>query len=164
METRKLTKIALLASILFASFYVFSGVLYLEIITLCVVLFALSFPRKDAVMATFIFTMLNLIFNGITIWSLLYVVVYVSYAYLTSRLRPLFDRHSYLLVGWCAILAFSTGMILDLPFLLFSKNITIFYLILGLKTSLIQAASAAMQALFLLEPLRTILLRIERTY
>ncbi|MGL5541420.1 MAG: hypothetical protein ACRDBX_07305 [Erysipelotrichaceae bacterium] len=162
METRTLTRVSFLGALLFASFALLSSVLYLEVITLCIVLYALTLSRKEAVLSTFVFTMVNMAFYGITPWTIAYVLVFVSYAMLTSMLRPFLQHRIYAIALWTMVLAFSTGMLLDLPFLLFSSKVTTLYLLLGVKTSIIQGVSAAIQVLVLFEPLQRILERIER--
>ena len=58
--------------------------------------------------------------------------------------------------------AFLTGQLVDLPFLLFSKTITILYLVMGLKTSLIQGCLTFIVTLFLWEPVIHVLERIQQ--
>ena len=58
--------------------------------------------------------------------------------------------------------AFLTGQLVDLPFLLFSKTITMLYLVMGLKTSLIQGCLTFIVTLFLWEPVIHVLERIQQ--
>ena len=51
---------------------------------------------------------------------------------------------------------------MDLPFLLLSDTVTVLYMIMGLKTSLIQGCLTFLTLLFLFEPIKKVLLQIER--
>lgn len=46
----------------------------------------------------------------------------------------------------CFLFSFLLGQLVDLPFLLFSDKVTMLYLLLGLKTSLIQGVITAIEA------------------
>lgn len=161
MQTNKLTKIAMLGAILFICFTFFSFSLYIEVITLLVVVMALVFPKKEVLFIVLIFTLLNLTIQGITIWSLLYIVVYSTYATITIRLRQQLLAHEYRVMLLVGVFSFLTGMILDLPYFLFSKELTYMYLLLGLQTSLIQAIIACIEVLLFYKPLYQVLKRLE---
>ena len=65
------------------------------------------------------------------------------------------------MVGLCS---FATGQLLDLPFILLDARVTMIYVLMGLKTSLLQGMLSALEALFLFDPLVDRLQRIERNY
>lgn len=162
METKALTKIALMACILFVSFTALSGVLYFEVITLVVVLFAMVFEWKEAFLASIVFAILNMFVQGITIFSGMYLLIYPCYTTLVSSTKAHLIKHRMLLIMLTAICSFATGMLLDLPFMMFSKKVTMLYFLLGFKTSLIQGTITGIMTSFIFEPLYQVLLRIER--
>ncbi|MEG0562724.1 cytochrome B [Anaerorhabdus sp.] len=164
MTVKTLTKIAIMASIQSAIFTIFSQILYLEGITFTVCLFACSFKKNEAVLASFIFGMVNMLIQGITIWSMMYVVIYPLYSLIVSTLKPLLLKNLGYMVFVCGLLSFATGQLLDLPFILFSKEVTIFYILLGLKTSIIQGCLSATMCLLIFEPCLKVLNKIEGEY
>ena len=62
----------------------------------------------------------------------------------------------------CGLLSFMTGQLLQLPYMLVSSKVTAFYLLAGLKTSLIQGGLSAVLCFVLFQPLRVALEKIER--
>ena len=164
MSVRQLTRIALLACIEQVIFGSFTEILYLECITLTIVLFALVFSRKEAFYASVTFGILNmLIKQGVTPWSMMYLLIYPSYTLLVGLLKKTLLKHFSLTVILTGVLSFLTGQLLELPFLLVSKKITVLYLIAGFKTSLIQGCISAFACMLLFTPLYRVLCRIERT-
>lgn len=153
MKARQLTRIALMAASMVCVFQLFSHILYLELITFTIVLYAMNTSRKEAVMSCVIFACLNMLFLGITPWTCMYLIIYPVYALIISINQHYFNRHLLCLCLLCAFLSFLCGQLLDLPFLLFDKHITLLYWISGLKTSLIQGILSFLSCLFLYEPL-----------
>ena len=162
METKSITKIALMACILFVAFTSLSGILYFEVITLVVVLFAMAFEWKEAFLASIVFAFLNMFVQGITIFSGMYLLIYPCYTTLVSSTKAHLIKHRVVLILLTAACSFATGMLLDLPFLLFSKKVTMLYFLLGFKTSLIQGTITGIMTSFIFDPLYQVLLRIER--
>jgi len=160
MKVKDLVLITVLASIQYVVFTSFSFVLYLEFITFVTVLFAMNFKRQEAVLGSIIFVIIYMLTSGITPWSMMYLIVYPTYSLLTSLLKPFFKKHFSALVVTCGFFSFATGQILQIPFLLFSKNITIYYLIAGLKVSIPQGIIAALVCRLLYYPLSKVLTRI----
>lgn len=161
MNTRQITKIAFMAATLICVFQLFANVLYLEGITFTVVLYGTCFKRKEAVLACVIFACLNFCFIGITPWSCMYLLIYPGYAYLVTCMRGMFDLHPICLPIICGFFAFLSGQLLDLPFLLFSREVTILYWFMGLKTSLIQGILGFLQCVLLYDPLARQLHRLQ---
>lgn len=161
-NTRQLARVSLMGAILFVIFTSFSNVLYLEMITLSIVLFALVFKRKEAIYATLVFTMLNLLVQGIAPWSIAYILIFTSYAFFTSMSKQFLLKHRMILVVYVGFLSFLTGQLVQIPFMLVSSKITIVYILLGLKTSLIQSTITTIATLLLFDPLYKTLLKIER--
>lgn len=164
MNVRTLTKIAIMASIQSVVFTIFSQILYLEGITFTVCLFACAFRKNEAILASFIFGMVNMLVQGINIWTMMYVLIYPTYSFIVSSLKPILLKRLGLMVFVCGVLSFATGQLLDLPFILFSKEVTIFYILLGLKTSLIQGCLSALMCLLIFEPCLKVLNKIEGEY
>ncbi|MEA4875341.1 cytochrome B [Anaerorhabdus sp.] len=161
MSVRTLTRIAIMASIQSAIFTIFSQVLYLEGITFTVCLFACVFKKEEVVFASFIFAMVNMLVQGISIWTMMYAIIYPTYSFIIASFKNFWLKKPMALVAACGILSFATGQLLDLPFILFAKEITIFYIILGLKTSIIQGCLSAFMCLLIFEPCLKVLQKIE---
>lgn len=152
--------ISILAAVEMVVFSCFSFVLYLECITFTIVAFAMAFPKRISITAAFIFGMLNMILiQGVTPWSLCYLIIYPLYSWIIARAKPYLNNHFIGLCIVCGVLSFSTGQLLQIPFLLFSKYATIFYLIAGLKTSLIQGLLSFGSCMLLYKPVSKILER-----
>lgn len=164
MNVKTLTKIAIMASIQSVVFTIFSQILYLEGITFTICLFACAFKKNEAVFASLIFAMVNMLVQGINIWTMMYVLIYPTYSFIVSSLKPILLKRIGLMVFVCGLLSFATGQLLDLPFILFSKEVTIFYILLGLKTSLIQGCLSALMCLLIFEPCLKVLDKIEGEY
>lgn len=151
ITTRELTHIAFMGCLLFCVFQAFASILYLEMITFTVIVFCMLFPRRDAILACGIFAMMNMLIMGITPWTFAYLLIYTAYAALLTTLKNHLLKHRFLLYCICGILSFLTGILLDLPFLLFSDKVTMLYMLMGLKTSLIQGAISFTVAMFLFD-------------
>ncbi len=162
MTVKSVAKIAMMASIQAAVFTIFSQVLYLEGITFTVCLFACVFTRKESVLASLVFGLTNCLIQGITIWSLMYVVIYPAYSYLIATWRDSLLKRRVLLIVIVGFFSLLTGQLLDFPFILFSKTVTIFYIIMGLKTSIIQGMLSAILTILLFDRCYEILIKIER--
>ena len=162
MKVKELCLIAIMASLEVVVFTSFSFVLYLECITLTIVLFAMVFPRRMACMSSFLFGRLNMILvQGITPWSIGYFLIYPVYSYGIASNRTYLSKHFLVLCGVCAFCSFLTGQLLQLPFLFFSKYVTFFYIIMGLKTSLIQGIVSFISCMILYKPIEKVLLMIK---
>lgn len=162
LSVKELCVVSIMACIEAAVFNVFSNILYLEGITLTILLFSSVFKRRCGILAAVVYGLVNMIVNGVTPWSMMYLLIYPCYSLLGSCLNAAFKDH---LIPWCilcAFLSFLTGQLLQLPFLLVSDKVTIFYLITGLKTSLIQGGLSAVLCFLTFRPLRDVLKRIER--
>ena len=96
----------------------FSYILYLECITFTLVVFALIFPRKQAVLAAFVFTTLNMMIQGVTPWSFMYLLLYPLYSLVISVFAKCLKRHFLLAAFLCGLFSFVPGICLILAFLL----------------------------------------------
>ncbi|MEG2684845.1 MAG: cytochrome B [Erysipelotrichaceae bacterium] len=163
MKIRTLTRIAIMGSILFTIFYSFSFILYLELITFTILIFSLVF-KKDTILACIIFALINMLVNGFTPWNIMYMLIYPSYACILSYSSCILIKHMKVVPLICGTLSFATGMLVDLGFILFSPTVTLFYVIMGLKTSIIQGCLSAILCLFLFEPVYNSLMKIRKVH
>lgn len=153
MKTRELTRIAFMGALMCCVFQLFSSILYLELITFTIVVFSCSCPRKEAVLACVVFALLNMLFMGINPWTMMYLVIYPVYALILTSAKGVLLKHRLLLYGMCGVLSFLTGQLLDVPFLLFSSKVTLLYILIGLRTSLVQGIISFVACMFLFDPL-----------
>lgn len=138
LTTKKITLIAILGGLQYVAFTSMSMIAYLEVITTITVTFAMVFDRRDATMASLIFGALYLLTMGITPWGTMYFIIYPLYSLLIGTLKPFLARHFLLLCLTTGFLSFATGQLLQLPFIIFSKEVTLLYMIMGLRVSGIQ--------------------------
>lgn len=139
MRVRDLCLIALIATLEYVVFTSFSYILYLECITFTIMMIALYFNRKIAITSSLVFTILNCLNMGITPWSMMYLLIYPLYSLVISLAKNVIKQKVLYAIITCTLLSFLTGQLLQLPYMLVSKNITYLYLFAGLKTSVIQA-------------------------
>lgn len=144
LNVRELCLISLLGALEFVIFTSFSTILYLECITFTIVVVALNFPRKIAILSSLVFTLVNLGVMGVTPWSLLYALIYPCYSLLIASSKSLIKGKIGLIALSCAFLSFLTGQLLELPYLLVSKKVTMAYMIVGMKTSFIQGTMSGL--------------------
>lgn len=163
LKAYDLCLIALLASLEYVVFVSFANILYLELITFVICLFAVSFRRAQAFLASVIFGSIMLIFNGVNFWNMMYLFIYPCYSLLVAVLRKWLLKYPWLLYLMCGILSFLTGQLLQLPFMLFSKKLTVIYLLMGLKTSFLQGAISFIACWLLFKPCYEVLKRLRST-
>lgn len=154
--------IAVMAAIEQIVFTSFSFILYLECITFTIVVFAMVFQTKQAVLASVVFALLNFTIQGITLWTCMYLLIYPSYSLVIGVSKSFLQKHFFVLVFLCGFFSFLTGQLLQLPFMLFSSKITMLYILVGLKTSLIQMAMASTTCFLCYQPVYKVLKFIER--
>ena len=158
MKVRELCFIAIMAAIEMVVFTSFSFVLYLEFITFTIIVFAMVFSKRAAIFSSIVFGMLNMILiQGITPWSICYLLIYPCYSWMISSFKKYLSCHFMVLCLACGFFSFLSGQLLQLPFLLFSKYVTVFYLIIGLKTSLIQGTISGISCFILYKPISKVL-------
>ncbi len=163
-ETKRMTRVALIGAFLFCTFFSLSNILYLEAITLMIIAVAMVFDRRDSFQSSIVFGVLLIMYLGLTPWSIMYFVIYPCYSLLTNFLRPVLREKDWLLIIYGFILSCSTGLILDLPFILVSKTVTIYYILTGLKTSIIQGTLTAFEIVLIYEPLERVLFKIKEMH
>ena len=152
-STQRLTRIAFVAAIFYVGFRMFADILYLEMITFLLFVFAQVLPRREVVAAAGLCALLQLLLHGIMLWNIAYLLIFPSYACLFSLGRNWFEKH-------LSIVPFVGALA---SFLIVGKTITWVYLLMGLKTSLLQAGLSFVVFLFLYEPLKNKLKRIIRS-
>lgn len=162
MNVRQMAHIALMGAILYAVFQAFSNILYLEMITFTILCFAHVFTRKEVVISCVLFACIQILLNGLTLWNVAYLLIFPLYGWIFSKSRDFLKKRLWANSLLAGFFSFLTGQLVDLPFLLFSKTITILYLVMGLKTSLIQGCLTFIVTLFLWEPVIHVLERIQQ--
>ena len=153
--------IALMGAILYAVFQAFSNILYLEMITFTILCFAHVFTRKEVVISCVLFACIQILLNGLTLWNVAYLLIFPLYGWIFSKSRDLLKNRLWANALLSGFFSFLTGQLVDLPFLLFSKTVTMLYMLMGLKTSLIQGCLTFIVTLFLWEPVTHVLKRIQ---
>lgn len=161
MTARELTRIALMGTLLYIVFHAFSDILYLEMITFTILSFAQVFSRRETVIACVLFAALHLLLHGIMVWNIAYLLIFPTYGYLFASMKRLLKGRPTLTALIAGCFSFLIGQLVDLPFILFSQTITVFYLLLGIKTSLIQGTLTFLVTLFLYEPIQNVLQRVK---
>ena len=161
MNVRQMAHMALMAAILYAVFQAFSNILYLEMITFTILCFAHVFTRKEVVVSCILFACIQILLNGLTLWNIAYLLIFPVYGWIFSKSRRFLKKHGFANALLAGFFSFLTGQLVDLPFLLFSKTVTMLYMLMGLKTSLIQGCLTFIVTLFLWEPVTHVLKRIQ---
>ncbi len=162
MKVKELCFIAVIAAIEFVVFTSFSFVLYLECITVTIMLFATTFSTKQAVLGSLIFTLVNLTIQGVAPWSIMYILIYPTYSLLIGLSKKFLNKHFILLCILCGFLSFLTGQLVQIPFILVSKHITIYYILAGLKVSIPQGIVTGCFCFLIYKPIYAILNSITR--
>lgn len=162
MRVREITRIALMGAMMYAVFQAFSNILYLEMITFTILSFSQVFSRKETTLSCLLFACIQILLNGVMIWNIAYLIVFPTYGLLFSTHKSFLEKHKGFLPFYGAFFSFLTGQLVDLPFLLFSKTVTVLYMLMGLKTSLIQGLLTFIVLLFLFDPVHKVLVRIKK--
>ena len=162
MRVKEITRIALMGAMMYAVFQAFSNILYLEMITFTILSFSQVFSRKEVILACLLFSCIQILLNGLMIWNVAYLIIFPTYGFLFSSHKKFLENHKGYLPFYGAFFSFLIGQLVDLPFLLFSKTVTMIYMLMGLKTSLIQGLLTFIVLLFLFEPVHKILEQIKR--
>ena len=153
MNIKRLCTNAILASMLFAIYFIFSQILYLEFVTFTVILLSLNLPKWNSLWIVITFVLLVWLSYGIATWSLMYIIIYPGFVLILRLLSKQLKDRLYLIATFAFFMGFLVGNLIDLPFLLFSKEVTIMYVIVGFQTTLIQGGIAFLSILLLYEPI-----------
>ena len=92
----------------------------------------------------------------------MYCLIYPLYSLIVGCSRNFLNRHFFVLVFTCGFLSFLTGQLVQLPFMLISDKITLIYMLLGLKTSLIQGGMSMALCAICYKPIAAVLNHMER--
>lgn len=149
MKTKELTITAMLCMIMYGAFILFSQVLYLEAITFVTILMAVIFPLKITLTASICFGLIHILLNGLFPWTIMYMILFPLYTFIAYNLRNQIIKSELFQVIICFLFSFLLGQLVELPFVLFSGKATWLYLLVGLKTSLIQGFISVLLANFL---------------
>lgn len=164
MTTRELTQVALMGTLLYIVFHAFSDILYLELITFTILAFSQVFSRRDIVLACILFASLHMLLHGIMIWNISYLLIFPIYGFIFASMKRILQGHLTRMAVIAGIFSFLIGQLVDFPFILFSKTITVLYLLIGIKTSLIQGILTFLVTLFLYEPIHAVLCRVKKLH
>lgn len=154
-----MTRVSLLATLLFIIYSCGSMVMYVELFNFTVLLYSVTLPKKHAFLTVLLFCLLLLMVYGIQLWTLMYLLVFPSYTLLYHVFGKRFkSEYSLAVLGF--ILAFLCGTLIDLPFMMLSgmtwKALWI-RLLLGFQVSLGNGLSTFLATLFLYQPLSKII-------
>lgn len=162
MSSRKITKVAMLASILYIIQFIGSGLLYIELVNFTILLYGVSLKRDESYLAVTIFCLLVILTRGFGLWSIMYLIVFPQYALIYSTLGKRVNSLIVLaLLGF--ILTFICGTLIDLPYIV-AANLDyrglLIRLLLGFQVSIVNALVTFIATLFLLNPLKKLLLKL----
>lgn len=164
MSAKELTRIAVLASILYCIYFVGSFFMYVELVGFIVLLYGVSLDRKTSYFASLVFACLVVLTRGLALWTLMYIIVFPQYALIYHYLSKVTkSEYAYGVVGF--ILSFMTGTIIEIPYIFMSGmagKALITYLILGFQVSLGNAACTLIATIFLVKPLKKLLIKVNR--
>ncbi|WP_290138532.1 hypothetical protein [uncultured Dubosiella sp.] len=162
LTAKELTHCAMLGALFYIVFHMFANLLYVEAITFSIFVCAQVFSRKEVVMACALTGLLQLLFHGFMPWNVAYALIFPGYALWFATLKRAVKKHEW--IAWIngAIAALFLGQLVDLPFILFDKKLTILYILMGLKTSIIQAGIVFLEFVFLYDPFVRALKKIVR--
>jgi biotin transporter BioY len=158
MKTRELTRIALLATMLYIIFRIGGLILYIEWVNFTIMLYGVYLSRKEAWFSVVVFSLMVMLTMGIAPWSLMYLVVFPQYALIYSIFKDRI-RSEYGLAALGFVLAFICGTLIDAPFMLsagLGYKAFIARLLVGFQVSLGNGIVTLLSALYLLKPMKRV--------
>ncbi len=164
MSVKEMTKVALLATLLFMIYSMGSMVMYVELFNFTVLLYGVSLTRRQSFGAVLIFSCLLVLVYGVQIWTLMYVLVFPTYTLVYHQVGK-WTHSEYVLASVGFILAFLCGTLIDLPFMLMSgltSKALIIRLILGFQVSLGNGICTFLATLFLFPSLSKLLTKLNK--
>ena len=87
-SVKQLCVISIIACIEAVVFTSFSQLLYLEAITLTVLMFAVVFDKRISLMGALVYGLVNMVINGITPWTFMYFLIYPCYTLIVIAMKP----------------------------------------------------------------------------
>lgn len=155
MTIKEMTRVSLLATLLFIIYSWGSMFLYVELFNFTVLLYGVTFPKRQALLSVILFCCLLMLIYGIQLWSLMYMIVFPLYILIYHRIgKQLKSEYSLGILGF--VLAFLCGAFIDLPFMLMSGmtwKVLWIRLLVGFQVSLGNGVSTFLATLFLYQPL-----------
>lgn len=164
MSVKEMTKVALLATLLFMIYSMGSMVMYVELFNFTVLLYGVSLTRRQSFGAVLIFSCLLVLVYGVQIWTLMYVLIFPTYTLVYHQVGK-WTHSEYVLASVGFILAFLCGTLIDLPFMLMSgltSKALIIRLILGFQVSLGNGICTFLATLFLFPSLSKLLTKLNK--
>ncbi|TJX64198.1 hypothetical protein E8P77_12755 [Soehngenia saccharolytica] len=162
MSSKKITRVAMLASILYIIQFIGSGLLYVELVNFTILLYGVSLERDESYLAVAIFCFLVMLTRGFGLWTIMYLVVFPQYAFIYSTVgKRIRSEYALSLLGF--FLAFICGTLIDIPYIIaagLDYNGLIVRLLLGFQVSIVNALVTFVATLFLLNPLKKLLLKL----
>ncbi len=162
MNSKKVTRVAMLASILYIIQFIGSGLLYIELVNFTILLYGVTLKRDESYLAVTIFCLLVMLTRGFGLWTIMYLVVFPQYALIYAALGKKI-KSLYLLALLGFVLAFICGTLIDIPYII-AANLDykglIIRLLLGFQVSIVNALVTFVATLFLLDPLNKLLLKL----
>jgi len=162
MNSKKVTRVAMLASILYIIQFIGSGLLYIELVNFTILLYGVTLKRDESYLAVTIFCLLVMLTRGFGLWTIMYLVVFPQYALIYATLGKKI-KSLYLLALLGFVLAFICGTLIDIPYII-AANLDykglIIRLLLGFQVSIVNALVTFVATLFLLDPLNKLLLKL----
>lgn len=162
MNSKKVTRVAMLASILYIIQFIGSGLLYIELVNFTILLYGVTLKRDESYLAVTIFCLLVILTRGFGLWTIMYLVVFPQYALIYAALGKKI-KSLYLLALLGFVLAFICGTLIDIPYII-AANLDykglIIRLLLGFQVSIVNALVTFVATLFLLDPLNKLLLKL----
>ncbi|HPP32060.1 MAG TPA: hypothetical protein PK083_06320 [Soehngenia sp.] len=162
MNSKKVTRVAMLASILYIIQFIGSGLLYIELVNFTILLYGVTLKRDESYLAVTIFCLLVMLTRGFGLWTIMYLVVFPQYALIYAALGKKI-KSLYLLALLGFVLAFICGTLIDIPYII-AANLDykglIIRLLLGFQVSIVNALVTFIATLFLLDPLNKLLLKL----
>jgi len=158
MNTRELTRIAVLAALLYVIQFVGSFILYFEWVNFTILLYGVYLKRKEAWLSVAVFSLLVMLTRGIAPWSIMYLALFPQYTLIYSFFKnKIKSEYIYAFLGF--VLAFLCGTLIDLPYMLtagLGYEALIFRLLAGFQVSLGNGIVTFVSTLFLLKPLKKV--------
>ena len=108
MTVKEMTRVALLATLLFIIYSWGSIVLYVELFNFVILLYGVTFPKKQVLLSVMLFCCLLILIYGIQLWTLMYVIVFPLYVLIYHYMgKQLKSEYSLAILGF--VLAFLCG-------------------------------------------------------
>ncbi|HAX72360.1 MAG TPA: hypothetical protein DCY20_02420 [Firmicutes bacterium] len=163
MSVKDITKISMLAALIFTIYLSGSMIMYVELFNFTVLLYGVTLPKKTAYLSLIVFCSLLILVYGLQVWTLMYLVVFPQYI-LIYHLVGSKVKSEYVLASVGFILAFACGTLIDLPFIIMSgltSKALILRLLLGFQVSFGNGLCTFIATLYLLNPMRRVMMKLK---